>query len=205
MISLRRPIMTAMALICFALPAYAAPEIGKLAPEFTGTDSNGVAHNLSDFRGKTVVLEWTNHGCPFVQKHYGSGNMQKLQEQAVNDGTVWFSVVSSAEGQQGFTTPEEANALIAEQNAHATARILDPSGEIGNMYEAKTTPHMFVIDGEGIVRYMGAIDNNSSPNPDTIEGATNYVTAALESLKKGEEVAEPSTRPYGCAVKYSTN
>ena len=202
MIRLRKSLFTALALICFALPAYAAPEIGQTAPEFTGTDSNGVTHNLSDFRGKKVVLEWTNHGCPFVQKHYGSGNMQELQKQATDNGVVWLTVASSAPGEQGNTTPEEANKLMEEQGAHPTARIMDPSGEIGQLYQAKTTPHMYVIDEQGILQYMGAIDSNSSPNPDTIEGATNYVTAALESLNKGETVAEASTRPYGCAVKY---
>lgn len=202
--TVRHTAMAAMTMICFAMPAYAAPEIGKLAPEFTGTDTNGVEHSLSDFRGKNVILEWTNTGCPFVQKHYSSGNMQKLQKQAAAEDIVWLSIVSSGKGQQGYSSGDEANAWMKEAGSEPTARILDPSGEIGHMYDAKTTPHMFVIDAEGIVRYMGAIDSNPSPNPDTIDTAENYVMNALHSLENGEDIAEPVTRPYGCSVKYST-
>ncbi len=202
MVSLRQTLFTALALFCFVIPAHAAPEIGKIAPEFTGVDSNGTTHNLSDFRGKKVVLEWTNHGCPYVQKHYGAGNMQKLQQAAADKDIVWLTIASSPDGEQGNTTNEEANAWMTEVGAHPTARIMDASGEVARLYEAKTTPHMFVIDEQGLLQYMGAIDDNSSPNPDTIDGATNYVTATIESLEKGEAVAEPVTRPYGCSVKY---
>lgn len=149
-----------------------------------------------------MILEWYNNGCPYVQKHYGSGNMQALQKEATEDGIVWLTVVSSAPGTQGHTTPEGAKALMEEFGSSETARLLDPSGEIGQAYEARTTPHMFVIDGGGVLRYMGAIDSNSSPNPDTIEGATNYVRAALDSLENGTEIAETSTKSYGCSVKY---
>lgn len=192
--------LTAFMLI--ATPAFAAPEVGQPAPGFTGTDSNGSEHSLSDFQGKTVVLEWTNHECPYVQKHYGSGNMQALQKAATDDGVIWLTIVSSAEGKQGYTTPEEANALIEEVGANATARILDPSGEIGKLYDAKTTPHMYVIDGEGTLVYAGAIDSNNSYDPATIEGATNYVQAALDSLKAGTPIEVASTTAYGCGVKY---
>lgn len=190
------------ALMLISAPAFAAPEIGQPAPGFTGTDSNGTEHSLSDFQGKTVVLEWTNHECPYVQKHYGSGNMQALQKAATDDGVIWLTIVSSAEGKQGYTTPEEANALIEEVGANATARILDPSGEIGKLYDAKTTPHMYVIDGEGTLVYAGAIDSNKSYDPATIEGATNYVQAALDSLKAGTPIEVASTTAYGCGVKY---
>lgn len=200
--SLRKTLFTAFAMLCFIAPAKAAPEIGQPAPAFTGTDTNGTEHSLSDFEGKTVVLEWYNDGCPFVQKHYDSGNMQALQKEATENGVVWLTVVSSAPGKQGHTTPEEAKALMEKQSSNETARLLDPTGTIGQAYEAQTTPHMYVIDGEGVLRYMGAIDDNSSPNPDTIEGATNYVKAALDSLENGTEIAETSTKPYGCSVKY---
>lgn len=185
-----------------ALPAFAAPEVGQSAPVFTGVDSNGVEHSLSDFKGKTVVLEWTNHQCPYVIKHYESGNMQKLQKAAKEDGVVWISIVSSAEGKQGHVTAEEANAVKAETNSMATAKILDPSGEIGKLYDAKTTPHMFVVDPEGTLVYAGAIDSDSSFRQSAIEGATNYVQAALDSLKAGEPIEVASTKPYGCGVKY---
>ena len=171
------------ALMLVAAPALAAPEVGQPAPDFTGTDTDGTAHTLSDFKGKTVVLEWSNHECPYVVKHYGSGNMQKLQKAATDDGVVWLTIVSSAEGKQGNTTPEEAKAIMEEAGSNATARILDVSGEIGKLYDAKTTPHMFVIDPEGTLVYAGAIDSNKSYDPATIEGATNYVEAALASVK----------------------
>lgn len=192
----------AAALMLLAAPAFAAPTVGEPAPDFTGTDSNGVEHSLSDFRGKTVVLEWTNHECPYVVKHYGGGNMQKLQEAATADGVVWLSIASSAEGKQGYLTPEETNKLLEESGAKPTARILDASGEIGKLYEAKTTPHMFVIDPEGTLVYAGAIDSNASFDPATIEGAENYVMDAITAIKDGSEIKVASTKPYGCSVKY---
>lgn len=194
--------LMAAALLIAAPGAHAAPAVGQPAPEFTGVDQNGVSHKLSDFKGKTVVLEWSNHQCPYVVKHYGSGNMQKLQEKAAADGVVWLTVVSSAEGKQGFTTPDEAKGVIEEVGAKSTARILDPSGEIGKLYDAKTTPHMFVVNGEGTLVYAGAIDSNSSFSPANIDGATNYVQAALDSIKAGTPIEVASTTPYGCSVKY---
>ncbi|MCI5060906.1 MAG: redoxin family protein [Alphaproteobacteria bacterium] len=196
-------LLTALFALLLIVPAaYAAPTVGEAAPNFTGIDSNGVEHSLSDFKGKTVVLEWSNHECPFVVKHYKPGNMQKLQKQATDDGVIWLTVVSSAEGKQGHTTGDEANKVIEEVGAHSTARILDESGEIGKLYDAKTTPHMFVIDQEGILAYAGAIDSDSRFSSDSIAGATNYVTAALEDLAASREVQTPSTKPYGCSVKY---
>ena len=201
---IRSLIMAAAVCAALVLPAaaYAAPEIGKPAPAFTGTDSHGKTHNLSDFKGKTVVLEWYNDGCPYVQKHYGTGHMQGLQKAAVDDGVVWLTVVSSAEGKQGFHSPEDTNKLIADQKSMETARILDPSGTIGKLYGAKTTPHMFVIDGAGTLAYMGAIDDRPTADKADLEGAKNFVTAALAEIKEGKPVSTPMTQPYGCGVKY---
>lgn len=192
----------ALALFIAAAPATAAVEVGQAAPDFTATDSNGTSHSLSDFKGKTVVLEWTNHQCPYVVKHYGSGNMQGIQKAATDGGVVWLSIASSAPGKQGYLTGEEANVVLNEQGSNATARLDDSSGEIGKVYGAKTTPHMFVINGEGNIVYAGAIDSNKSFDPATIEGATNYVTAALDSLKAGTDIEISNTSPYGCSVKY---
>lgn len=194
--------LTAIGLAACLPAANAAIDVGEMAPNFTAVDTNGVEHSLSDFKGKNVVLEWSNHDCPFVVKHYEPGNMQKVQKMATDNGAVWITIVSSAEGKQGFVTADEANKIMKEVGANSTARILDPSGEIGKLYGAKTTPHMFVIDEEGKIAYMGAIDSDSSFKQSSIEGATNYVTAALESLNAGEEVKVASTKPYGCSVKY---
>ena len=188
--------------LSFGNMAHAEVVVGESAPEFTAIDTKGNVHSLSDFKGKNVVLEWSNHECPFVVKHYEPGNMQKIQKMATDNGAVWITIVSSAEGKQGSVNAEQANKIMEEVGAHSTARILDPSGEIGKLYGAKTTPHMFVIDKEGKIAYAGAIDSDSSFKQSSIEGATNYVTAALESLDKGEEIKVASTKPYGCSVKY---
>jgi peroxiredoxin len=185
-----------------AMPAQAAPAIGQPAPDFTGTDSNGKTHKLSDYKGKIVVLEWTNPGCPFVMKHYDSNNMQKLQADATAKGIIWLSINSSAEGKEGNETGEQANKYIADKGAKPTARILDPKGEIGHLYDAKTTPHMFVVDKDGTLVYEGAIDSDDSFKPEAIESATNYVSAALKALEEGKPVAKAQTKPYGCSVKY---
>lgn len=194
--------LTAIGLAACLPAANAAVDVGEMAPDFTAVDTNGVEHSLSDFKGKNVVLEWSNHECPFVVKHYEPGNMQKVQKMATDNGAVWITIVSSAEGKQGAVDAAEANKIMEEVGANSTARILDPSGEIGKLYGAKTTPHMFVIDKEGKIAYMGAIDSDSSFKQSSIDGATNYVTAALESLKAGEAVEVTSTKPYGCSVKY---
>ncbi|MEM6812148.1 MAG: redoxin domain-containing protein [Pseudomonadota bacterium] len=190
-----------IAVMSVAGAAHAA-KVGEIAPEFTAVDTNGVEHSLSDFKGKPVVLEWSNHECPFVVKHYEPGHMQKLQKEATDNGAVWITIVSSAEGKQGFTTAEEANKIMEEAGANSTARILDVSGEIGRLYDAKTTPHMYVIDAEGKLAYAGAIDSDSSFKSSGIEGAENYVMAALDNLAAGRDVQTPSTKPYGCSVKY---
>ena len=183
-------------------PAVAAPKVGAPAPAFTAIDSNGQSRSLSDFKGKTVVLEWHNRDCPFVKKHYESGNMQALQQSATKDGVVWLTVNSSASGLQGHLTPKAANDLLAAQKAAPTAYLLDEKGTVGRLYEAKTTPHMYVIDPKGTLAYMGAIDDKPTANPADIKTAKNYVTAALNSVKAGKPVADNATKPYGCSVKY---
>jgi peroxiredoxin len=191
-----------LAVLSLAATAFAGPQIGQPAPGFSGVDASGAPVKLADFRGRTVVLEWTNHECPYVKKHYTGGNMQATQTAATGQGVVWLSVISSAPGKQGAVTGEVAAQLTASRGAKPKAVILDPTGAIGRAYEAKTTPHMFVIDGQGIVRYMGAIDDKPSAAPETLTGATNYVLAALKDLGAGQPVKTPETEPYGCTVKY---
>ncbi len=179
-----------------------APQIGEPAPPFTATDTNGKTHSLSDFRGETVVLEWTNHGCPYVQKHYDTGNMQALQKDATEDGAVWLSVISSAPGKQGHVSAKRANELTQARNADPTAVLLDPKGKVGRAYEAKTTPHMYIINPDGELVYMGAIDDRPTTRDSDIEGARNYVREALNAMENGEEIPKQVTRAYGCSVKY---
>ncbi len=181
---------------------HASPEVGAAAPAFTAKDSSGKTIDLKALAGKTVVLEWTNDGCPFVQKHYGSGNMQALQKEATDNGIVWISVISSAPGKQGHVDAEEANKLTTDRKANPTSVILDPSGKIGKMYEATATPNMFVIDAKGTLVYKGAIDDKPTANPADIETASNYVKLALKSVAEGKPVEKSVTRPYGCSVKY---
>ncbi|MDZ4791703.1 MAG: thioredoxin family protein [Hyphomicrobiales bacterium] len=197
-------ITVAAAILAFASPVSANPEVGKPAPEFSGVDANGKTWKLTDLRGKTVVLEWTNDGCPYVQKHYNSGNMQSLQQGATSDGVVWLTVASSAEGTQGYLNGEKANALTASRKAAPTAILLDATGSIGKAYDAEVTPHMYVIDKTGALAFMGGIDNNPSADPSTIKGAKNHVRAALDDLKAGKSVAQAITRPYGCSIKYKS-
>ncbi len=199
---MRKLLLSTAVILMTTTAAIAAPVVGEPAPIWTGTDTNGVEHTLSDFKGKTVVMEWTNHDCPYVKKHYESGNMQAIQKSATDDDVVWVSIVSSAEGKQGHVSNEEANQIMTEVGSNATAKIQDPSGEIGKMYDAKTTPHMFVVNAEGTLVYAGAIDSDPSFKQDGIASATNYVTAALSSIKAGEPIEVSSTQPYGCSVKY---
>ena len=195
-------LLMTLALLPLSTAAMAAPEIGKPAPEFMANDTNGKHVMLSELKGKTVVLEWTNHECPFVVKHYGSGNMQALQAEATKDGVVWVSIVSSAKDKEGNVTAEAANKLIADQKAVPSHKILDESGEIGKLYAAKTTPHMFVIDKNGVLVYQGAIDDKSGFDQEEVKTAKNYVRAALADLKAGKPVEVSSTKSYGCGVKY---
>jgi len=184
--------------------AAAAPKVGAPAPEFTATTSDGATVRLADLRGKTVILEWTNHDCPYVRKHYGSGNMQALQKETTAGGAVWLSIISSAPGTQGHVDAAEANRLSAERGAAPTHVVLDTSGQIGRLYGARTTPHMYVIDPQGVLRYMGGIDDRPTSNPADIAGATNYVRAAMSDLAAGGEVRTPAARAYGCSVKYAS-
>lgn len=178
------------------------PAVGSPAPAFTLTDTNGKQHNLSDFKGKYVVLEWVNLGCPFVKKHYESGNMQATQKKAVEKGVVWLSVNSSAKWKQGNLSPAAWNEEIADRKMSSTAVLLDESGEVGKSYGAKTTPHMYVVNPDGILIYKGAIDDKPSTNKADIAGARNYVLAALDESMAGKPVSTASTQSYGCSVKY---
>jgi len=184
-----------------ALPAFAITP-GSQAPDFKGIDSNGVSHSLSQYRGKYVVLEWANQGCPYDQKHYLSGNMESLQRQWTDKGVVWLSVLSSAPGEQGNVSPAEENQYLKKMKAVPTAALLDPEGRIGRLYEAKTTPHIFVIDPKGKLIYQGAIDDKPTTNHADIKTAHNYLNDALDSAMAGKAVPVATTRPYGCSVKY---
>ncbi len=199
--------LSAGALIAGFEPTASASPVAtatKSAPAFTGTDSNGKTISLADYAGKTVVLEWTNADCPFVKKHYGepTKNMQGLQSAAAKDGVVWISIISSAPGKQGHVDGAAANDLSKSRGAAPAHVVLDGDGTIGKLYGAKTTPHMFVITPKGDIAYEGAIDSKSSAKMEDIKGATNYVTAALASVKAGTPVAVASSKPYGCGVKY---
>jgi peroxiredoxin len=190
------------ALLPITSPA-AEIRVGEAAPNFTAIDSNGKTESLSNFHGKWVVLEWHNNGCPYTKKHYDSGNMQSLQKQWTAKGVTWFTVISSAPGQQGYVTASEENAYMAKMHATPTAALIDADGKVGHLYNAKTTPQMIVIDPSGKVVYDGAIDNRDTPDPSDIKGADNYLNDALTAAMSGKPVANPSTRPYGCSVKYS--
>lgn len=180
----------------------AGVKTGASAPDFSAQAHDGKTYKLSDLKGKTVVLEWFNDGCPYVEKHYGSQNMQKLQKQYTEKGVVWLTVASSAKGKQGHLTPATAKKLIQERGSHQTAILMDEEGKIGKLYAAKTTPHMYVINPKGELVYQGAIDSNSSSRKSTIKDAENYVVAALDAVLAGKPVAKGSTEPYGCSVKY---
>lgn len=184
--------------------AFADPAIDAPAPAFSGPTSSGGSISLDQFKGQNVVLEWTNDGCPFVQKHYQTGNMQQAQKAANEMGAVWITVMSSAPGKQGHADATRANSLIKEWAAEPDFVLLDPDGVVGKAYGAKTTPQMALIDKDGVLRYAGAIDDKPSANHATVDGAQNYVLAALSSVSKGEAVAVKETKPYGCSVKYKS-
>lgn len=195
-------LLVALAL-CIAPLLISAVKVGEAAPEFTASASNGKTYHLADYRGKYVVLEWHNNGCPYVGKHYNSGNMQKLQKQWTSRGVVWFTILSSAPGQQGYVSAGEENNYLAKMQAAPTAALLDPSGEIGHLYDAKTSPQMVVINPQGVVIYDGAIDDKPTTDLSDVPGATNYVNLALEQAMAGKRVETAATRPYGCSVKYA--
>jgi len=194
--------ITFIMLALYACGSGAALRMGEPAPDFEGVDSSGKVQRLADYRGKIVVLEWTNHDCPFVRKHYGAGNMQDQQREAAAQGVVWLSVISSAPGKQGHVSPAEADELTRNRNAQPHAVILDTGGKIGRSYAAKTTPHMYIIDADGKLVYMGGIDSITSSNPDDISRATQYVRVALQEMAAGKPVSTAVTKPYGCSVKY---
>jgi peroxiredoxin len=195
--------LSVVAAAAVAVPAYAAPAVGQPAPAFTAVDADGRARSLAEFKGKPVVLEWTNNGCPYVKRHYSAGTMQDAQRKAKAQGAVWLTIASSPEGQQGHVTAAEAKAWAGQSKAAWSAILLDPKGKVARSYAAKTTPHMFVIDPKGRVAYMGAIDDKPTNRADEAKGATNYVLAALADVNAGRAVAQPVTKPYGCSVKYS--
>jgi len=197
-----KTILTSLIAIALTTAGYAAPEIGSKAPDFSVMDTNGKTETLSQYKGKYVVLEWTNPDCPFVHKHYDSGNMQKLQKEFTGKGVVWLSINSSAEGKQGNYTPEEWNKIIKDRNASPTAMLLDKGGVVGKAYDAKTTPHMFIINPDGNLIYEGGIDSIKSPHMGDIPKAPNSVQAALDEAMAGKPVSNPVTQPYGCGVKY---
>jgi len=197
------PALSGLFVLAYCLPAAAKVKIGQPAPDFTLRDAEGNKRSLSEFKDETVVLEWHNKGCPFVKKHYREGDMQSLQKNFTEKGVVWLTIISSAKGKQGYMTGEEARAHFEEVDASPTAVLLDPDGEVGKLYGAKTTPHMYVIDKNGVLQYNGAIDDNPSSDTDDIQGAKNFVAGALNDVMAGKRVANPVTRPYGCSVKYA--
>ena len=201
----RRILVTALVTLGLGsvLPALWATKIGEAAPDFTATASNGKTFHLADYRGKYVVLEWHNNGCPYVGKHYKSGNMQRLQKEWTGKGVIWFTILSSAPGKQGYVTSNEENDYLTKMQAAPTAALLDPSGEIGHLYDAKTSPQMVVINPEGTLIYSGAIDDKPTTDLQDVPTATNYVSLALQESMAGKPVQTTTTRPYGCSVKYA--
>ncbi len=192
------------ALVLAAAPAFAATAIvGQPAPSFSVTDASGKAVSLADFRGKTVVLEWVNPGCPYVRKHYDSANMQGTQKGAADKGVVWLSVNSTAQGHYDYRKPADMAAWMQSQKAAATHTLIDSDGKIGKAYGARTTPHLYIVDAKGTLAYAGGIDDTPSSSPADVKTAKNYVNAALGELQAGKPVTQATTRPYGCSVKYS--
>ncbi len=199
------PVLAGIAALVVALApvsATAQAVVGSPAPEFTATDSHVQTHTLDQYHGKYVVLEWHNQGCPYTRKHYVSGNMQALQKEWTARGVVWFTVISSAPGMQGYVTDSQENAYLQQMHADPTAVLMDPEGKLGHLYAAKTTPEMYVIDPEGKLIYEGAIDDRPTPDPSDIKGADNYLSDALTEAMAGKPVAKSYTRSYGCSVKY---
>ena len=193
--------LLALTLALLSRPALAVVP-GTPAPDFKGTDSTGAQHTLSQYRGKFVVLEWANQGCPYDRKHYLSGSMESLQRNWTSKGVVWLSIISSGVGQQGYVNPTEENEYLKKMHAAPTAAILDPTSTIARLYEAKTTPHIFVIDPTGKLIYQGAIDDRPTTDQADLKGARNYVNEALTAAMSGQAIQVASTRPYGCSVKY---
>src|SRR6266849_1730350 len=198
-------ILTAITtLVAGALYAADVPPVGSAAPDFSAPDANGKTQSLSEYKGKYIVLEWFNPECPFVKKHYGGGNMQKLQDEFTGKGVVWLTIDSNAPGTEGNITPEQAQKITASWKTHQTALLLDPEGKAGRAYGAKNTPNMVIINPEGKIAYEGAIDSKATPNPADIPNSTNYVKAALDESLTGKPVTTSQTKPYCCSVKYKS-
>lgn len=197
------PIITmTVALGLVSLPALAAATVGQPAPSFTLTGADGQKHSLGDYRGRIVVLEWTNPGCPYVGKHYKSGTMQKLQAETTGAGAAWLRIDSSAAGQEGYVEAKDAAAQVARDKSHETEFLVDPDGKVGHLYGATSTPDMMVIDASGVLRYSGAIDDAPSADPATLVNAHSYVRDAVAAVRAGKSVDPAVTQPYGCSVKY---
>lgn len=204
----RRAVMTAaMALgasLLINAQAHAAPTVGQKAPDFVAVDTSGQRHQLSDFAGRYVVLEWTNPGCPFVRKHYGSGSMPATQKAATARGAVWLAINSTERAASDYLPPAELAAWMKAQSGAPTAVLMDEDGIVGQAYGARTTPHIFIIDPQGVLVYAGGIDSIASARPDDIRTATNYVNQALADAFGGRPISVASTKPYGCSIKYRT-
>jgi hypothetical protein len=203
-IAMKPRLLMLAAALTFAAPVLAKPVIGQPAPDFSVTDSAGKTQSLSAYKGKIVVLEWNNPECPFVRKHYGAGNMQKQQGEAAAEEVVWLTINSGAEGKQGHLDAAAANAYVAQVGGKEAAYLIDADGKIGHAYDAKTTPHMYVIDKAGTLRYMGGIDSIPSTDKEDIAKATQYVDQALAELAAGKPVSVSTSEPYGCSVKYGS-
>lgn len=197
-----KKLMMILATSLIASFAFADAKIGSPAPDFAVNDAQGKAHKLSDYKGKYVILEWYNKDCPYVRKHYDSKNMQKLQTDMAGKQVVWLTVISSAKGKQGNLAAADAIKNGEKEGMKSAAILLDENGTMGKAYGAKTTPHMYLIDDKGMLRYNGAIDSNDSADQKTIPTAQNYIMAAYNSAVKGEKIAKETTKPYGCSVKF---
>lgn len=195
--------LAAAALVAFSAAASAAATVGQSAPAFSATDTTGKAVSMADFKGRTVVLEWVNPGCPFVRKHYDSANLPATQKRAVAQGVVWLAVNSTNAGASDYLAPAAMGAWMKDKGAAATATLMDPDGRLGRAYGARTTPHLYVIDPQGTLVYAGAIDSKPSANPADIRTATNYVDQAVAAVTAGKPVAPAATQPYGCSIKYA--
>ena len=202
----RRSLLVGSAALALApAAAFAASDLGKAAPAFSATDSNGKSWSLAELKGKVVVLETTNQDCPYVRKHYTSANMQTQQREAAGKGVVWLTVASSAPGEQGFVTAAQANDLTRTRNAAPAAFLLDPQSRIARAYGATVTPHMYIIDASGMLVYKGGIDSIPSSSVSDVPKAKQYVRVALDEVLAGKPVTDASTRPYGCSLKYGSN
>ncbi|NMG67799.1 redoxin domain-containing protein [Azoarcus indigens] len=200
--TVRLPLFALCASLMLPAPAFSAATVGQPAPDFTASGTDGKRHSLADYRGKYVVMEWVNPGCPFVRKHYSSGNMQTTQQEATRAGAVWLTINSTAKSSGDYLSAADMGQWMSEQKAAATATLLDTDGKVGMAYGAKTTPHMYIIDPQGKLIYAGAIDSKPSAKVEDIATATNYVRTSLQEALAGKPVSQANTKAYGCSVKY---